>query len=129
MALVESGELAESEFGYITSDDKTLLEKYRAAPIKSVFAMHRNDFLVKSNEHWLKERWTHLYPDTLYYMLIEGEFCGLVAGKFRYTVEVENIILDLSAEEAAARKDEILQAVRYLCGENNQIKRYMGEKL
>jgi hypothetical protein len=44
-----------------------------AKPTKSVFAMHRNDFLVRANEHILKERYSHDYPDTLYYLLIDGE--------------------------------------------------------
>jgi len=110
-------------------EDINLIENYTENPPKFVYAMHRNDFLVKSNEHWLKEKYTHKYPDTLYYMLIDGGFQGVVAGKFRYTPEVEDVILDLTEEEAAARKGEILQAVHYLCGENTQIKRYMGEEL
>jgi len=97
--------------------------------IKSVFAMHRNDFLVKSNEHWLKERFTHNWPDTLSYLLIDGEFRGVVAGKFRYKPELEDIILDLPPEEASALKDEILETVHYLHGASNIIKRYQGGEL
>ena len=88
--------------------------------------VRKNDFLVKSNEHWLKERYRHSCPDTLYYMLIDGEFRGAAAGKFRYTPEVEDVILDLPDAETNARKDEILQAVHVLCGVNNKIKRYKG---
>jgi len=124
--LVENGVLAEFESKYILHNDLDLLKTYTAKPIKSVFAMHRNDFLVKSNEHWLKEWFTHSYPDTMYYLLIDGEFRGVVAGKFRYTPELEDIIVDLPANEAAARKEEILQAAHYFCGENNPIKRYQG---
>ena len=125
-ALVEDGILADTQYGYILSEDVSLLKTYTAKPPKSVFAMHRNDMLVKANEHWLKERYTHSYPDTMYYMLINGEFKGMVAGKFRYTPEVEDVMLDLAPEEAAAYKDEILQAVHCLCGENNEIRKYMG---
>ena len=128
-ALVADGTLTETDCGYMLPDDITLLQSYEAKPPKFVYAMHRNDFLVKSNEHWLKEKFTHSYPDTLYYMLIDGEFRGAVAGKFRYTPEVEDVILDLSDDEAAARKDEILQAVYALCGANNKIKRYKGEEI
>ncbi|MCL2816704.1 MAG: hypothetical protein FWD23_19055, partial [Oscillospiraceae bacterium] len=88
-----------------------------------------NDFLVKSNEHWLKELYTHSYPDTLYYMMIDGEFCGAVVGKFRYTPEVEDIMLEFAQDEAASRKDEILQAVHVLCGANTPIKRYQGKEI
>ena len=110
------------------SNDMCML-KGGAKAFKSVFAMHRNDFLVKSNEHWLKEQFTHAYPDTLYYMLIDGEFLGAVAGKFRYTPEIEDIMLNISDAEAAERKDEILQAVHDLCGANNPIRRYRGEEI
>ena len=128
-AFVDEGVLTETEYGYILCEDVEILETYAAEPPKFVYAMHRNDFLVKSNEHWLKERYTHPYPDTLYYMLIDGEFRGAAVGKFRYTPEVEDIMLDLPGDEAATRKDDILQAVHYLCGKNNKIKCFQGEEL
>jgi len=128
-SLIEDGVLTEAEDGYFLCEDFTFLKTYTIEPPKSVYAMHRNDFLVKSNEHWLKEKYTHSYPDTLYYILIDGDFRGAAAGKFRYTPEVEDVILDLSNEEEAAQKDEILQAIHILCGANNSIKRYRGELL
>jgi hypothetical protein len=127
--LVDSGVFVESDNGYMLREDYTLLDTLLVKPLKFVYAMHRNDFLVKSNEHWLKERYTHSYPDTLYYLLIDGEFKGAVVGKFRYTPEIENIMLDFSKEESAIRKDEILKAVHYLCGKSNKIKRYQGGEL
>jgi len=114
---------------FIFADDFKLLEAYSGEILKAVYAMHRNDFLVKSNEYWLKEKYTHSYPDTLYYIMIDGEFHGAAVGKFRYTPEVEDVILDLSTDEIAARKEEILQAVHVLCGANNPIKRYQGKKI
>ena len=128
-ALALDGSLVEADGGYILREDVELLKSYAAKAPKSVYAMHRNDFLVKSGEHWLKERYAHSYPDTLYYMLVDGEFCGAAVGKFRYTPEVEDIILDLPDGEANARKDEILQAVHALCGANNKIKRYRGVQI
>lgn len=94
---------------------------------KSVFAMHRNDFLVKSHEYILKSSYPHNYPDTLYYLLIDGEFHGAVVGKFRYSPEVNDVILDLPEEEAARRKDEIVAAIKRLCGKIPE--KYMGEAL
>jgi hypothetical protein len=126
---VSEGVLAEYGSGYILREDLAALENASAPLPKSAYAMHRNDFLVKSNEHWLKERFTHTYPDTMYYLLIDGEFRGVAAGKFRYTPEIEDVTLQLPANEAAARKDEILQAVRCLCGADNKIKRFQGEEL
>lgn len=129
MSLVEDNILAETEQGYMLCEDTCLLNNSTQKLPKVVYAMHRNDFLVKSNEHWLKEKFIHSYPDTLYYLLIDGEFCGAAVGKFRYTPEVEDIVLNISEDEAAARREEILQAVHFLCGENNTIKRYQGEEL
>ena len=133
--LLAEGTLVAAEGGYLLAADAELLKAdgFRAAKSSgeyaSVFALHRNDFLVKSNEHILKEKYPHSYPDTLYYLLIDGEFHGAAVGKFRYTPEVEDIILDLPDGDAAARKDEILNAVHVLCGTNNPIKRYQGEVL
>jgi len=140
--LVDGGVLTETEYGYILHDDLNLLERECFCQAKTsgehacVFALHRNDFLVKSNEHnlrgreWLKERYTHSYSDTLYYVLIDGEFRGAVAGHFRNGPNnVEDILLDIPPDEAAERKDEILQAIHYLCGANNKIKRFQGEEL
>jgi hypothetical protein len=134
-ALCGEGILIETGHGYILRGDAALLDAHAGGQQKQVFvqkqvfAMHRNDFLVKSNEHWLKEKYTHGYPDTLYYLLIDGEFRGAVIGKFRYTPEVEDIMLDLPGEEACARKTEILQAVRVLCGAKSPVRRYRGKEL
>jgi len=126
--LVGEGILAELDGNYLLKNDLELLETYIATTPKFVHAMHRNDFLVKSNEHWLKETFPHSYPDMLYYLLIDGEFRGAVAGKFRYTPEVEDVILLLSKREAGERKDEILSAVHTLCGDGVAIRRYCGEE-
>jgi hypothetical protein len=91
--------------------------------------MHRNDILIKCCEPLLKEKYTHSYPDTLYYLLIDGKWQGVVVGKFRYTPEVEDVLLDLPKEEATTRKDEILAAIHMLCGEDNSIKKYQGENV
>ena len=125
-ALTDEGVLTLMGDSFMLREDLDLLQSCTAAPPELIYAMHRNDFLVKSNEHWLKERYTHAYPDTLYYLLIDGEFRGVVGGKFRYTPEVEDVVLDLPDDEASARKEDILQAVKLLCGTNTPIKRYQG---
>jgi len=111
-ALLEEHALTEVDDGFMLPENE---ESAVQAPV-GVFAMHRNDFLVKSNEHWLKEKFTHTYPDTLYYLLVDGEFRGAVVGKFRYTPELEAVVLDLAQNEAAARWEEIVQATQVLCG-------------
>ena len=125
--LVGETALCEENGGYVPRADIDLLAAYSGEPPKFVYAMHRNDFLVKSNEHWLKERFSHPYSDALYYLLIDGEFCGAAVGKFRYTPEVEDVIVDLPPGEATARKGEILRAVHRLCGADNPVKRYQGK--
>lgn len=129
IVLVGDGVLRETEYGYVLCEDLEILKNYASDTPKSVYAMQRNDFLVKSNEHWLKEQFTHSYSDTLYYILIDGKFRGAVVGKFRYTPEVEDVILDLSEDETAAWKVEALQTIHVLCGVNNPIKRYQGEEV
>ena len=50
------------------------------------------------------------------------------SNSFRHTREALKELEDC-LEEAAERKDEVLQAVHALCGENNKQKRYQGEIL
>ncbi len=128
-ALLEDGVLIETEGSYLLREDQELLASYSAEPPKSVYALHRNDFLVKSNEHWLKEKYPHAYPDTLYYLLIDGEFRGAALGKFRYTPEVEDVVLDLPEGQAASRREDVLRAIHMLCGETNPINRFQGERI
>ncbi len=123
-ALVAENILTESSSGYSLKSDSEFLQTDSVVLSKSIYAMHRNDFLVKSNEHILKENYPHSYPDTLYYLLIDGEFHGAVVGKFRYSPEVSDVILDLSLDEAALRKDEIIDAIKRLSGKEPE--KYQG---
>lgn len=128
-ALVSEGTLAETENGWLLKSDIELLDKYEPVPIKSVFALHRNDFLVKSNEYRLKEKFNHPEHETLQYLLIDGEFHGAVVGHFRNgPYDLEDVILDLSPEESAARKAEILDAV-YAVNFGKALMKYRGEEL
>ena len=103
------------------------MQTYSLELPKFTYAMHRNDFLVKSNKHILKEKYPHSYPDTLYYLLIDGEFHGAVVGKFRYSPEVSYVILDLPVDEVKLRKDEIIDAIKRLSGKEPE--KYQGEEL
>lgn len=131
--LIDDGILIKFFDGYILQSDLSFIERFRTTtkPQKFVLAMHRNDFLVKSNEHKLKEKFKHSEYDTLQYILIDGEFHGASVGHFRNgPYDLEDIILDLPKKEIIARKDEILEAI-YLVnyGKSNRIKRYCGEAL
>jgi hypothetical protein len=125
--------LEEADGGYMLKKDVEILKDYDKSPPKFVYAMHRNDFLVKSNEHVLKEKFKHSNAeyDNLQYLFIDGEFRGAVAGHFKNGPYIlEDITADLPADEAKSRKDEILNAVYAVNhGKNNPVKRYCGEEL
>ncbi len=75
--------------------------------------LQRNDFLAKSNAHWLGERFSPAPPwEVLQYLLIDGELRGAVIGRFKFGPPVvEDIVTDLPGEEQLRRRDEILAAV------------------
>ena len=114
-ALCAQGELEPLELdgrpGFLRPQDRELLD--RAAPLKpSVYCLHRNDPLVRAEETPLKERFPAGEWEPLQYLLVDGTFRGAVLGKFRQGPhDVEEILLDLSPEEAAARREEIFSAV------------------
>ncbi|MDR1630852.1 MAG: hypothetical protein LBS36_11700 [Oscillospiraceae bacterium] len=125
-ALVNEGILCEAEDGYVLTADLPLLESTLTPAPRGVFAMHRNDFLVKSNEHRLKEKYRHPDYDSLQYLLIDGEFSGVVLGHFKNgPYMIEDVVT-----EAPSRDDEILQAVyRVNDPELSPVKRFNGVDL
>lgn len=127
--LVNENVLAMVEGGYVLQSDLAQLQSSAGETSKFVCAMHRNDFLVKSNEHWLKEKFKHPEHDTLQYLLIDGEFHGASVGHFRNgPYDLEDVILDLPQEEATARKSDILEAVSVV-NYGTSVTHYQGEKL
>ena len=128
-ALVQEGVLTATDNEYTLQADLPLLQADAAHVPPTVFAMHRNDFLVKSNEHWLKETFKHPEHDTLQYLLIDGVFHGAIVGHFRNgPYDLEDVVLDLPEGEAGARKAEILDAVKAV-NYGKYVKRYKGESL
>lgn len=150
--LVSNGTLAPYEGGYVRREDLQLLEGDPSDTVEnapketekhSVFILHKNDFLVKSNEHWLKDTFTHPEYDVLGYLLIDGAFRGCLLGHFRNgPFELEDVALwaETGGEEPvclrneaadglkAALKEDILNAVELLYDpEISPLKRYMGE--
>ena len=68
--------------------------------------MHRNDFLVKSNEYWLKEKYKSFPYNVIQYLLIDGKFQGALMGRFRNgTNDLEDVILDFSKERRKIEKN------------------------
>lgn len=114
---------------WMCSDDLMLKDRDDITIEPSVYVFHRADFLVKSNEHILKEQFKGL--EVLQYILIDGEFKGAVIGHWRQGPhDVEDIVLDLSDEECTKRKDEIIAAVsKHYAPPFSHIKRYNGEEV
>lgn len=126
--LLNDGEVKELESGYLFKTDYELLHSASFDVKQSVFVMHRNDFLVKSNEYCIKQKYKHPEYDILQYILIDGEFRGAVFGHFKngpYIIEDVNV--DPGYE---ARKDAIIEAI-YCVNSRDQspIKRYMGKEM
>jgi hypothetical protein len=82
----------------------------RAPP--TVFMLHRSDVLVRSHTTELKRRFGG--REVLQYLLIDGRFQGAVLGHWRIGPhDVEDIVVELAAREREARREEVLQAVRW----------------
>ena len=125
--MVLENTLVKYDNGYILREDMEYLEKSKPYKIKSVYAMQRNDFLVKSNEYWLKDKFKSDEYETLQYLLIDGQFHGATFGKFRYGPnDFEDIVLDIDEKTNIERKDETLQAVEDI-RVNKKPLRYMGK--
>ena len=105
--------------GYLLKEDEALLKQEDDQDkqenitriIPSTLMLQRNDFLVRAYAEELKEKFKSEW-DSLYYLLIDGEFHGAVMGKFKFGPHViEDIVLDLPEKELHERKEEILEAV------------------
>lgn len=152
--LAANGALEPYEGGYVRREDLHMLEskssevpenERKKAMEHSVFILHKNDFLVKSNEHWLKDTFTHPEYDVLGYLLIDGEFNGCLLGHYRNgPFELEDVALRVETEGEKtvclkngadesfkeSLKKDILNAVELLYDpETSPLKRYMGEFL
>lgn len=130
--LEEAGEMAAFEDGWILPQDMEALAG-AARPPRSVYAIHRNDPLFKAAEPELKkwaEALTARRPydcQALQFLLIDGEFHGVVAGHFRNgPYDLNDVVLDLPDPES--RREEVLEAVR-LVNFGRGPQRYMGESV
>lgn len=118
--------------GFMLKSDAEILKSYEPKSIKSIFAIHRNDFLYKSNEHILKE-WIKTLSaglkydcEPLQYLFIDGEFHGASVGHFRNgPYDLNDIVCDLP--DAENRKYEIIEAIQAV-NYGKMPERFMGEK-
>lgn len=131
--LVVEGIFAVSDSGYMLRSDAELLESYEPKEMSFVYAIHRNDFIYKVQEHILKEKAKQLTEgleydhEPLQYLLIDGEFHGAAVGHFRNgPYDLNDIVCDL--QNAESRKEEIIHAVS-LVNYGKTPKRFMGKSL
>ena len=114
--LVSEGVLAETDAGYMLAADVRMPQQMCPPRVHTVYALHRNDFLVKVYANALKTRFKPRLDaleydhDPLQYLLIDGEFCAVSVGHYRYgPYEIHDIVCD---DAARTRKNEILAAVQ-----------------
>ncbi len=119
--------------GYLLPADLQELESIEGICPKSVFALQRNDYLVRAFETSLKGKYQPRGEDKdwteIFYLLIDGEFRGAVLGKFRNgPFDLEDVVLDLPSEEGEARREEIIKAIGERADlEASPLKRYQGK--
>jgi len=132
-ALSRKNVLTEMNDGYMLTDDVKVMGDYMPKSFHSVYALHRNDFLYKSNEttlvKWVKSMTENMPYDhePLQYLLIDGKFSGAVVGHFRNgPYDLNDIVCSLP--DAQERKWEIIDAVREV-NYGKMPARFMGKLL
>ena len=91
--------------------------------------LNKGDYLVRSHGSELRRRFGE--REVLQYLLIDGELRGAICGHWGFKpYDVEDVALELSARERAARRDEILSAVTAAYPEpRHNVLRYDGRPL
>lgn len=132
-ALIAENIFVSQDSGYLLRSDAALLSTYQPRPLRSVYALHRNDFLYRAYEHSCKKMAADLTAGLAYdheplqYLLIDGEFHGACVGHFRYgPYDICDVVCDLT--DARSRKSEILEALRAV-NPGAVIQRFLGEEL
>jgi len=133
--LVQEGALVEiiieGKKGYMRPEDITYLESNTLDPYEpKIILIQKNDFLARAYADRMKSAFPADW-DSLYYILVDGEFHGIVAGRFRFGPhDVEDIMLDLSEYEKRERREEIIEAVYQIFDKDSSpIKRYCGHAM
>lgn len=131
--LAEEDILVPRDSGYLSKGDAALLEGCAPKDIRCVYALHRNDFLVKVQEPALKQMVKDLTAglpydcEPLQYLLIDGQFHGASVGHFRYgPYDLNDIVCDLP--DAESRREEILEAVLNV-NPGGTVQRFIGRAL
>ena len=98
----------DGESGYICPEDIDCNDE----DIPSfVVMLDKSDFFIRAYMDELKDKYKG--KEILQYLLINGEIKGAIEGKWRIGPHnIEDVLLDLSEQEAGNRKEEIIEAIR-----------------
>lgn len=122
-------EVDEGDAIWIDADDS--VQDYHPAQTarKSTLVIHRNDGIARAFLSSLKKKYTG--RKVLHYLMVDGELRGTVEGEWGISdYDVEDIRVDLPADQCAERRDDILRAVaqRYPLPKH-RILRFCGKAL
>jgi hypothetical protein len=134
-SLVDKGRLVEvtsnENMGYVLSEDLDKVQSASDDIPDDIFVMDLNDYLVRSHELSLKDRFGDKRYKTLHYILKKGEFIGAVLGHFRFGPnELEDVQIDLPQGLKEQYKDEIIDAIyKVYDKDKSPVKRYCGQEV
>ncbi len=119
-------EIDELGKGYMLVDDIAKICQDNELP-KHVFMLDKSDFLVRANIDELKEQYKG--HEVLHYLLIDGEFKGVVTGHWRIgPYDIDDVILEIDPLLAEIRREEFIEAIRKIYPENTtKIIKFNGE--
>ncbi len=121
----------EGKTGYMLMEDKEYLKESNVDPYQSrIILLQKNDFLSRAYAEQIKRAFVSEWS-SMYYILIDGEFHGVVNGTFKFGPHVvEDIMLDLSEKEKQLRREESIEAVYQEFDKTvSPVKRYCGEQI
>jgi hypothetical protein len=132
-SLVENGLLinvqTEDKPGYILKEDVKEVRSVKGDIPDDIYILDLNDYLVRSNEEELKKRFDPSPHKTLHYILKQGEFIGIVAGRFTFgPYELEDVMLDVSDSDKIKFRRRIERAIEEIYDPHETLLlRYCGE--
>lgn len=117
--------------GFVLTDDIEEIKAVTSEVPDRVFILDLNDYLVKSNELILKNRFSKTELKTLHYVMKKGEIIGRVLGYFRYGPnDLEDLEIDLDNDKILEYKHDVIKALKdTYSGQETELKKYCGKRI
>lgn len=133
-SLIDNGKIIEvssEDKGYVLKEDLDEISNISSDIPDDIFIMDLNDYLVRSHEMSLKERFGDKKYKTLHYILKKGEFIGAILGHFRFGPnELEDVQVDLPVKLKEQYKEEIINTIyKAYDKESSPLRRYGSQEL